>query len=177
MMAAFLKGLTEGGWSGFIRQFLRREASPPVQFVKYVISGGIAVASHTLVFFLAACFVLPALDQKDIIVRLLGLTVSDMAPALRARNAMINNVPAFLVSNTVAYLINIFWVFQPGRYPWYLEAAMFFAVSALAMFLGTSIMGLLIRYLDWSTIIAFSANLFTALLINFTLRKFVIFKG
>lgn len=177
MMADLWKGLTEGGWPGFIRQFLRREASPPVQFVKYVIAGGIAVASHTLIFFLAAWLVLPALNENDIVVRLLGLEVKEMALELRARNAMINNVPAFLVSNAVAYLINIFWVFQPGRYPWYIEAAMFFAVSALAMLLGTGIMGLLIQYLGWSATTAFSANLVTALLINFTLRKFVIFKG
>jgi putative flippase GtrA len=177
MADAVANGLWRDGWAGVLRQFLRREASPPIQFVKYVIAGGTAVGVHTLIFFLAGWFLLPALDQTDIVVRALGLTVADLDPAVRARNAMVNTVPAFLVSNMVAYLINIAWVFHPGRYRWYLALGMFYVTSAVAVTLGTAFMGLLIRYLHWSTTVAFSANLVTSLLINFTVRKFVIFKG
>ena len=119
MVDASCNGLWKGGWRGVLQQLLQRDASPPIQFFKYVVAGGTAVGVHTLVFFLAGWFLLPALDPHDIVVRVLGLSVSDIDPALRARNAMINTVPAFLISNMVAYLINVAWVFHPGRYKWY----------------------------------------------------------
>lgn len=177
MIKTFFEELFSEGWSGLFRQFLQRQANPPIQFIKYVISGGIAVAVHTLIFFLAGWFMLPALDNNDVVVKLLKLAVTDMAPAVRARNAMINTVPSFLISNMVAYLINVAWVFHPGRHRWYVAIALFYLASTLAVVLGTAIMWMLIRYLHWSTTVAFSANLLTALLINFTVRKFVIFKG
>jgi putative flippase GtrA len=77
----------------------------------------------------------------------------------------------------VAYLINIFWVFVPGRYHWLMEISLFYLVSGIAMVLGTWLMALLIRRLGILTTYAFGSNVVTAVLINFFMRKFFIFAG
>jgi putative flippase GtrA len=90
---------------------------------------------------------------------------------------MRSNWFAFLISNMVVYLINIAWVFEPGRHPWFVELTMFYLVSAISIFLGTWLMGWLIKRFGLLTTFAFGANLVTSLMINYALRRFVIFKG
>ena len=77
----------------------------------------------------------------------------------------------------MAYLINIYWVFVPGRYHWVLEITLFYLVSGVAIVIGTSIMGVLIRRFGMLTTYAFASNLFAALMINYAMRKFFIFNG
>jgi putative flippase GtrA len=160
-----------------LKQFMGREANPFIQFIKYGISGGLATATHIVFFHLAAWKLFPALQQNDIAVRLFHLSVQTMSDALRARNAMIDNGIAFLISNFVAYVLNILWVFKPGRHHWIVEIGLFYLVSGVSIVIGTSIMGFLIQHYSFATTTAFLANLVTALLINFAMRKFVIFKG
>jgi putative flippase GtrA len=88
-----------------------------------------------------------------------------------------NNIVAFFFSNSVAYTINVFWVFKPGRHKRIVEILMFFGVSAISMAIGTPIMGALIRYLGMTTTLAFGANVIVAVLVNYAARKFIIFKG
>ena len=90
---------------------------------------------------------------------------------------MLSNATAFVVSNLVAYLINIYWVFVPGRYHWMMEMALFYLVSGVAIGIGTFIMGVLIRRFGMLTSHAFTANIFAALMINYAMRKFFIFNG
>ncbi len=90
---------------------------------------------------------------------------------------MKGNGVAFLISNLVAYLINIYWVFLPGRYHWVIEIGLFYIVSAVALVIGTSIMGFLIRRFGMLTTYAFGSNIFAALMINYAMRKFFIFTG
>jgi putative flippase GtrA len=90
---------------------------------------------------------------------------------------MIDNVVAFLFSNLTAYLINIFWVFESGRHNRIREILYFYLVSGVSVFIGSSIMGLLIHQFGVMTTIAFGANAVVSLLINFALRKYFIFKG
>jgi putative flippase GtrA len=160
-----------------LKQFTQRQANPFIQFVKYSIAGGVATTVHIVFFFLLAWKVFPALTGDDIVVRLLGLSVAGISDALRARNSMIDNVIVFMFSNFTAYILNILWVFEPGRHHRVLEILMFYAASGVSMVVGTSLMGLLIAWFQLSTTVAFSANIATALLINYTMRKFVIFKG
>jgi putative flippase GtrA len=160
-----------------LKQFMGREANPFIQFIKYGISGGLATATHIVIFHFAAWKFLPALQQNDIAVRLFHLSVQTMSDAVRARNAMIDNGLAFLISNLVAYVLNILWVFKPGRHHWIVEIGLFYLVSGVSIVIGTSIMGFLITQYSFATTTAFLANLVTALLINFAMRKFVIFKG
>ena len=186
--------------TGIWEQFTRREASPLIQFIKYAICGGGAVTVHVIVFFLLSWLIIPALNDQDIVVRLLHLSAGDISDAIRARNAMINNALAFIFSNLTAYLLNILWVFESGRrYPpvdFFLsklgiiqratlracahrmvEVTLFYAVSGIAMIIGTFLMGVLINQWHFTTTVAFGAQCVTAALINFALRKFMIFKG
>jgi len=90
---------------------------------------------------------------------------------------MIGNAAAFMVSNLVAYLINIYWVFVPGRYHWIVEICLFYVVSGVAIAVGTAMMGFLIRRFGMLTTYAFGSNLLAALMINYAMRKFFIFNG
>ncbi len=148
-----------------------------VQFVKYVIAGGVATATHITMFHLLGWRLLPCLQKNDWAVTWFGLTVAEVDDATRARRSMINNGGAFLVSNLVAYIINVCWVFKPGRHSFLIEISLFYAVSAVSIVIGTVIMGWLIRRFGMRTTYAFISNLVTALLINYAMRKFVIFNG
>ena len=90
---------------------------------------------------------------------------------------MIDNGIAFIFSNLVAYVINIYWVFEPGRHAWYVQISLFYLVSGVSVVIGTALMGWLIRRFGMATTYAFLANLVSALLINYAMRKFVIFNG
>jgi putative flippase GtrA len=160
-----------------IRTSLSREAHPLVQFIKYGVVGGMATGVQILTFFLCGWFLFPCLTQDDIVVRLLGLTAPAMSASVRAWNAGFCNAIGFLFSNTFCYVLNRLFVFKPGRHHWVMEFLLFFAVSGISMVLGTAIQSFLITYQGIQTTFAFGANILCALLINYAMRKFVIFKG
>lgn len=185
---------------GIWKQFTRREASPLIQFIKYAICGGGAVTVHVIVFFLLSWLIIPALNAEDILVKLCHLSCAPISDTIRARNAMVNNVLAFLLSNLVAYILNILWVFESGRrYPPLdmalsklgliqratlracahrtVEVGLFYAVSGIAIVIGTFLMGVMINQWHFTTTVAFGAQCVIAAMINFALRKFMIFKG
>jgi putative flippase GtrA len=148
-----------------------------VQFIKYSISGGIATVTHILAFHLAAWKLFFALQENDWFVKLLNVPIEPLDDATRSRNSMWGNGIAFLISNMVAYLINIYWVFVPGRYHWILEISLFYVVSGVSIVIGTALMGFLIRRFGMLTTYAFGSNIFTALMINYAMRKYFIFNG
>ena len=160
-----------------IDQLLGNEAGNVVQFIKYGISGCIAVAAHILVFHLVAWKIFFALQSNDWFVRFFNLPIRDLDNATRSQNSMMSNVVAFMISNLVAYIINVYWVFVPGRYHWIVEVLLFYLVSGAALVIGTAIMGFLIRRFGMLTTYAFGSNILAALLINYAMRKFFIFKG
>ena len=90
---------------------------------------------------------------------------------------MKGNGVAFIISNLVAYLINVYWVFVPGRYHWFIEISLFYLVSGVALVIGTALMGFLIRRFRMLTTYAFASNILAALMINYAMRKFFIFNG
>ena len=104
-----------------------------------------------------------------------ALDIEPLDDATRSRNSMWGNGMAFVISNLVAYVINIYWVFVPGRYPWIVEIALFYLVSGVSIAIGTALMGFLIRRFGILTTYAFGSNIFTAVMINYALRKYVIF--
>jgi putative flippase GtrA len=149
-----------------------------LQFIKYGISGCIAVSTHILVFHIVAWKMFFALQpDDDWFVRLLKLPIEAMDDTTRSRNSMRANGIAFVISNLVAYLINIYWVFVPGRYNWIVEIGLFYLVSGVAIIIGTVLMGFLIRRFGMLTTYAFGSNIFTALMINYAMRKYFIFNG
>ncbi len=161
----------------FIRRQMGHDAHPLVQFMKYGIAGGLATGISILVFFLCGWFLLPCLTQDDITVRLLGLTAPAIPQGARAFNAACCNALGFTVSNTFCYVLNRMFVFKPGRHHWIMEFLLFFAVSGVSWVIGTALQTLLIVQAGMQTTLAFGANIVVALLINFAMRKFVIFKG
>ncbi|MCZ6625672.1 MAG: GtrA family protein [Deltaproteobacteria bacterium] len=160
-----------------IDQFLGNEAGNLVQFIKYSISGGVATLTHIIVFHLVAWKIFFALQANDWFVKFLNLPVQELDDSTRSRNSMIGNGMAFMISNLVAYLINIYWVFVPGRHHWMIEIGLFYLVSGVALTIGTVIMGFLIRRFGMLTTYAFGSNLVAALMINYAMRKFFIFNG
>jgi putative flippase GtrA len=159
----------------FIDQFFA--SGNAIQFIKYAIGGCIATATNILVFHLVAWKLFFALQANDWFVKLLKLPVPKLDHATRSRNSMKANGCAFIVSNLVAYVINIYWVFVPGRYSWIVEITLFYVVSGTSMAMGTALMGFLIRRFGMLTTYAFGANIFTALMINYAMRKYFIFNG
>ena len=160
-----------------IASFLGNDSGNLFQFIKYGVSGCIATAIHIIIFHLVAWKVFFALQSRDWFVKIFKLPIKELDDATRSRNSMLSNGTAFLVSNLVAYLLNIYWVFVPGRYHWVLEITLFYLVSGVAIVIGTSIMGVLIRRFGMLTTYAFASNLFAALMINYAMRKFFIFNG
>ena len=54
---------------------------------------------------------------------------------------------------------------------------MFYAVSGISLLIGTVLMGYLIKRFGMLTTYAFASNIVTAVMINYAVRKFVIFSG
>lgn len=160
-----------------IDQLVSGETGNLVQFIKYALSGAVATATHILVFHLAAWKMFFALQPDDWFARFFSLPVGELDDAARSRNSMKANGVAFVISNLVAYVINIYWVFVPGRHHWIVEIGLFYLVSGLAIVIGTGLMGLLIRRFGLLTTYAFGSNLVAALMINYAARKFFIFSG
>ncbi len=148
-----------------------------IQFIKYALAGGLATIAHITIFHLIAWKVFPALQEKDHAVRFLNLTIKKINDTTRARNSMISNFSAFLIANMVAYITNILFVFQGGKYHIIIEILLFYAVSGISAFLGTMLMGILIKRFGLLTTYAFVANIFTSVMINYAMRKFFIFNG
>lgn len=148
-----------------------------IQFIKYGLAGGLATVVHICVFHLVAWKLFPALQENDHAVRLLNLKIRPINEYQRARNSMISNTIAFLISNLVAYITNILWVFQPGRHPFIIEILLFYAVSGISVLIGTILMGILIRRFGMLTTYAFVTNIIAAVMINYAMRKFFIFHG
>lgn len=160
-----------------IDQFLAHDTGNIFQFVRYGISGCIATLTHVIVFHLVAWKIFFALQTDDWFVRFLNLPIQELDDTTRSRNSMKGNGVAFLISNLVAYFINIYWVFVPGRYHWIAEISLFYLVSAVAIVIGTALMGFLIRRFGMLTTYAFGSNIVAALMINYLMRKFFIFNG
>ncbi len=148
-----------------------------IQFIKYALAGGLATVTHIFVFHLVGWKLFPCLQKKDHFVKLLKLKLPELSNKQRSRNSMFANGIAFLLSNMVAYITNVLWVFQSGRHSIIVEIALFYAVSGVSVFLGTVLMGWLIKRFGLLTTYAFASNIFTAVMINYVLRKFVIFQG
>lgn len=161
----------------FLRQFKGRNHGHLVQFIKYAIAGGVATVVHTFLFFLLAWKVFPALTAEDPVARMFTIPASAIDNVTRAWHAAIDNAVAFLFSNFVVYVINIAWVFEPGRHSRAKEIGMFYGVAAISVFIGIGLQSFLIGRFGISTTYAFGAMILVCLLINYAMRKFFIFKG
>ncbi|MBI5244492.1 MAG: GtrA family protein [Elusimicrobia bacterium] len=162
---------------GILSRFAGRQAHPAIQFIKYAIAGALATVVDVAAFYAAAVMVLPALAPGDPVADLLGLEVLPIAEALRSSRYVWDKAIAFIFSNLTAYVINILWVFTPGRHGKIVEIALFYAVSGASFAAGTGLGALLIRLTALPTTYAYLANAAASIAINYVCRKYVVFKG
>ena len=160
-----------------LKRQLGHDAHPVVQFIKYGFVGGLATGISIVVFYALSWTFLPCLTPDDIMVRLLGLTVEPITEAVRKWNAFFCSGIGFVISNVICYILNRLFVFRPGRHHVVKEFLLFFGVSGLSWAIGVGIQTKLIAFWGVQTTLAFAANILVALLINYAMRKYVIFKG
>jgi putative flippase GtrA len=159
--------------------FLRHKQCPYTQFVKYVICGGISVGVDAVAFYLLAWLVFPCLQQSDPAARVLqflGFQVRAVSPEVLIRNYWIVKVICFVLSNAVVYVLNVLYVFESGRHHRVKEVSLFFAIS-IGIFIGSTMLGaFLINTCGWDTSYSYVSMLMLGILMNFTLRKLIVFK-
>lgn len=160
-----------------LKSFLRRDAHPVIQFIKYGMAGGLATAVDILLTFLLSWKFLPALASNDPLVELTGIIITPVAESMRDNNYFINCALSFMVANLVAYVSNVLWVFEPGKHSRKKEIALFYAVSGLSFLVGTVMATGLIKYWGVQTSYAKIVNIFASVMINYVGRKCFIFKG
>ena len=152
-----------------VAKLLSRDAHPFVQFIKYGLCGVAATVVHQGIFYVLSYYALPAADGMMVN----GQPITD---AMRYTNGIINNCIAFIPSCALAYITNVLWVFTPGKHSRTKEIAMFFGIAIVA-FLAALFGGpMLIKWFGIPTWAAQLGFMITAFLVNFTCRKFLIFK-
>jgi putative flippase GtrA len=162
-----------------ITAFLKRKDSSVAQAIKYIISGGISVLVVQVTFYLLAWLVFPCMRATDPIARLLtamGFSVRDASEDEIKRNFWIIMIICFVFANTVVYLLNARYVFRTGRHRKPIEVLLFFG-SSLFQFLFIWFGGVLITVFKWEVTYSNILMLFVGLVVNFVIRKKVVFKG
>ena len=160
-----------------IKGWLAHDTHPFVQFVKYGLAGGVATAVDMGLTFLLGWLVFPALKPEEFLVQLLGLHVDPIDTATRAVHFRINSGIAFLFSNLTAYVMNVLFVFKPGRHSRKRELGLFYAVSLVSLVIGTAAGEIVIRMFDLSLAFSYVAKMISALAVNYAGRKYFVFKG
>ncbi len=158
-----------------LKQFTQREASVHIQFIKYAIAGAIATVVDMVTFSLCAWLLLPALSETEWIVKLFHIQVPLMTDTVRSWHFVADTAIAFCFSNTTAYVIDVNWVFHPGRHSRLKEFMLFFAVSLTSSAIGTGLGWALIRWFGLGAAAAYVAKAGAALAINYAGRKFFVF--
>ena len=158
-----------------LKQFTQREADPHIQFIKYTIAGGVATVVDMVTFSLCAWLVLSALSPNEWVVKFLHLRVEPLPDSVRALHYSVDMTIAFLFSNTTAYIIDVLWVFHPGRHSRLKEFTLFFAVSFVSMVIGTGLGAALIKWFSMGAAVAYISKAGAALAINYVGRKFFVF--
>ena len=160
-----------------VRRFLSHDSGPFAQFVKYGVIGVLSTCVQMIGFYLLAATCLKCLGSDDWAVRFLGLPSVEVSDGVRAFRAAIATAGGFTVANIFCWILNRLFVFKPGKFRWYVEFLMFFGVAALATVVALGVQSLLIKYFGMMTTAAVIVEVVVSFLMNFFVRKFVIFKG
>ena len=160
-----------------VRRFLSHDSGPFAQFVKYGVIGVLSTCVQMIGFYLLAATCLKCLGTDDWAVRFLGLPSVEVSDGVRAFRAAVATAGGFTVANIFCWMMNRLFVFKPGKFRWYVEFLMFFGVAALATVVALGVQSLLIKYFGMMTTAAVIVEVVASFLMNFFVRKFVIFKG
>jgi putative flippase GtrA len=162
--------LRQNDFKTIIARIRLRQVPPLIQFCTYVMCGVMATVVNTGLVIILSLTVLPAM--KGMIVN--GLPLDE---ALRKHNLLLNNIIAFPFGCLVAYFTNILFVFTPGKHSKLMEMLLFFGVAACGFFPGLWVIDVLVGKFGVPSSLAQCAFIFTSFMVNFLMRKFVIFKG
>lgn len=147
---------------GFQKTLLSREAPFLIQFGKYGVCGVIAVL-------VVAAMI--ALGES-----LFPHHFSNELPEnTLVRNTLILHFIAFIPSNFVAYALNRWLVFTPGRHSMKKELSLFTTISFLSFAFGEILPISLIKYFDVPRIVVHLSFIVSSALVNFVCRKFFVF--
>lgn len=160
-----------------VRRFLSHDSGPFAQFVKYGVIGVLSTCVQMIGFYLLAATCLKCLGADDWAVRFLGSPSVEVSDGVRAFRAAVATAGGFTVANIFCWMMNRLFVFKPGKFRWYVEFLMFFGVAALATVVALGVQSLLIKYFGMMTTAAVIVEVVASFLMNFFVRKFVIFKG
>lgn len=162
-----------------INAFLKEKDSSIAQVIKYVMCGGLSVVVDQVVFYLLAWLVWPCLRSTDPFFRLIewvGFLIHEPSEAELEHNYWVIKAICFLASNAVVYVLNIRFVFEAGRHRKPVEILLFFG-SSLFQFFFIWLGGVLITVYHWEVTYSNITMLVVAMLVNFIIRKKIIFKG
>ena len=162
---------------GAVRRFLSHDSGPFAQFVKYGAIGVLSTCVQMVGFYILAATCLKCLAADDWAVRFARLPAVEVSDGIRALRAAVATAGGFTVANVFCWLMNRLFVFKPGKFRWYVEFALFFGVAALATVIALGVQSLLIKHFGMMTTAAVIVEVFVSFLLNFFIRKFVIFKG
>lgn len=157
---------------------LRQKQSSALQFIKYVLCGGISVAVDQLAFYLLGWLVWPCLRVSDPVAKLLswaGATLHEVSESELHRNYWFTKSACFLASNAVVYLLNVWFVFESGRHHRSLEILLFFGFS-LVQFLYIALGAVLIDRCGWEVTYANVTILILGIITNYFARKKIVFR-
>jgi putative flippase GtrA len=141
-----------------------KEAPFIVQLGKYGLCGVAAVLTHNLIAIQLAKTVFPAMEGS-------GLTDTQMA-----YNQIYSNAVALVISNFVAYFLNVLWVFTPGRHSRWKEFGLFTLVNSISGGIGLAAGPVLRPVIGASFLHAQIVIVITSAIVNFLCRKFLIFE-
>ncbi|WP_372797626.1 GtrA family protein [Pontiella sp.] len=160
-----------------MKKILLEKNHPGLQFIKYAFCGGIAFFTDMFTFFILGWKLFPALKNDEMLVKLFGLQVEVVTDSERSVNFIICSTIAFLISNFVAYVLNVRFVFKAGKHSFWKEFGLFYLVSGISIAIGTALGAGLVYMFGLSALFSYVAKAFSSTMINYAGRKFIIFHG
>lgn len=149
--------------NGFKETLFSRDAPFLIQFGKYGVCGVISVVVLALVIYLGEAL-FPQFFSDDLPDR----TV--------AWNTAILHFVAFVPSNFVAYGLNRWLVFTPGRHSAKKEITLFTIISLLSFSVGEVLPFWLINNFELPRPVVHFSFIISSALVNFVCRKFLVFE-
>ena len=148
---------------GLKKTLLAREAPFLIQFGKYGVCGVISVVVLALVIYLSEILAPQYFSEK-------------LPNQTLAWNTAILHFIAFAPSNFVAYGLNRWLVFTPGRHSTKKELTLFTIISLLSFSLGEILPFWLINNLDLPRPVVHFSFIISSAMVNFVCRKFLVFE-
>ena len=148
---------------GFKTTFLSRETPFLIQFGKYGVCGVLSVVVFAFVIFLGET----AFPQ---------FFSSDLPSQELAKNTAILHFIAFVPSNFVAYGLNRWLVFTPGRHSFKKEMTLFTIISLLSFSIGEVLPFWLISNFELPRPVVHFSFIISSALVNFVCRKLIVFE-